>query len=244
MSGRGRLLTVWALTAPLLLAGCGGEPPEDPAGSPVGQTGAAGTPTPTATDPVEPGDTQDLPGEPFDLGPEAGAELAVVGVRADDVLHVRAGPGVQSDSVAQLEPTGTAVAAGQSRQLEDGSVWVQLENPSGWASLTYLAYPGGTHDVTAQLGEMPAGQDLVELAREVARQRVPDPEGVAQVTVVDGPHQGDLAEVTVDVLGLMDDSLLGERLHVFAVPGAGGHTVRTVEMTLLCARGTSDGLCV
>jgi hypothetical protein len=62
--------------------------------------------------------------------------------------------------------------------------------------------------------------------------------------VVDGPHVGDLGEVTVDVVGLADDSILGWRLHVFAQPEGATFHVRTVEQTVLCARGADAGLCV
>ena len=65
--------------------------------------------------------------------------------------------------------------------------------------------------------------------------------------MTDGPNVGDLGEITLDVIGMGDDSILGERLHVFGDPDPGGEsfTMRTVERTLLCARGVGDdGLCV
>jgi hypothetical protein len=48
------------------------------------------------------------------------------------------------------------------------------------------------------------------------------------------------------VTGFADDSVLGQRLVVFAQPDEGGQsfTVRTVESTTLCRRGVADGLCV
>ena len=66
------------------------------------------------------------------------------------------------------------------------------------------------------------------------------------VVVVDGPTVGDLGEITVDVVGFPDDSVLGARLRVFAEPDPGGEsfTVRTVESTTLCRRAVSEGLCV
>lgn len=202
---------------------------------------AAGTPSGGGGGPGE------LPGEPFGLAPEEGAVLAVVGVAADDVLNVRAGPGVEFAVVAGLAPTAAeAVATGRARQLDLGAVWVEVRagDVTGWASFRYLAYLGTVDDVTSRLPQLPTGGDLVALAEQVARQRHPGPEGAPTVTVVDGPHVGDLGEVTVDVLGLLDDSVLGERLHVFAHPHDGVFTVRTVEVTTLCARGLSDGLCL
>ena len=55
----------------------------------------------------------------------------------------------------------------------------------------------------------------------------------------------------VDVIGLGDDSIKGERLHVFATvvyDDAGrvvvSYDLKSVEATLLCGRGVSDGLCL
>jgi hypothetical protein len=88
---------------------------------------------------------------------------------------------------------------------------------------------------------------MVAMGEAVAAARAPADEGPRPtVTVVDGPTVGDLGEVTVDVLGLADDSLRGERLHVFATPDPAGEGfgLKTVEATALCARGvTADGLC-
>jgi hypothetical protein len=65
------------------------------------------------------------------------------------------------------------------------------------------------------------------------------------MTVVAGPTSGDLEEITVDVLGLEDDSVAGYRLRVFATEDSGIYTVRTVEATSLCSRAVDpDGLCV
>jgi hypothetical protein len=59
------------------------------------------------------------------------------------------------------------------------------------------------------------------------------------------PAVGDLGEVTYDVIGLGDDAVFGFRLHVFGQPGAGGDfSLKSVERTILCGRGVSDGLCV
>lgn len=64
--------------------------------------------------------------------------------------------------------------------------------------------------------------------------------------MVEGPVTGDLGEVTIDVVGLADDSILGYRLRVFAHPpeNNGDFTLKTVERTLLCRRGVSGELCL
>lgn len=68
----------------------------------------------------------------------------------------------------------------------------------------------------------------------------------SDVVVVDGPKVGDLAEITMDVIGLGDDAVGGERLVIFAQVEDGGRRfrVRSVELTTLCSRAVAeDGLC-
>lgn len=239
----------------LLLAACtGGSPDPDVPGStaepvvtstpsaPASSEPTASVAPPTDTSPVP---DDELPGEPWGSGPAEGAELAVVGVAAGDVLDVRGGPGVAFPALGGIEPLGTTTATGRSRMAED-AVWTEVtaDGATGWANLRHLAYAGQVTDVTSELGALPAGPDLVALARAVAGDG-PDGDAPPEVVVVDGPRVGDLAEVTVDVLGLADDAVLGSRLHVFAQPDGAGFTVRTVERTVLCARGVDDeGLCV
>lgn len=229
----------------LALAGCTGEPvpgdtptPDDP--SP--------TPTATSTDPAD--DPGDLPGEPYDVGPEAGARLGVVGVEASDVLNLRSGPGVGSDVVAELAPLeADVIATGRSR-IEGRAVWVEAEvdGVTGWANFRYLGYLADTDDVTYRISE--ASASSYEGAADRAIEQLYPDAGDLTVTVVDGPHEGVIGEVTspgditVDVLGFGDDSVLGVRLHVFATPDGGAITVRNVELTTICARGVDDGLCV
>lgn len=249
---RHRRATAALLLAAALLAGCGttdgtDEEPSAPPGS--GPTSAE--PTATSPDPTDPATTEpatsepgDLPGEPVEGGfPLEGAELGAVGVVAGDVLHLRAGPGTEHDSVAELEPLATGlVASGHNRQLDDGSLWaeVTVEGTTGWVNTAFVSHPGPVTDVTAELGEPPTAATLEQLAVAVAHVLAgPEP----TVTIADGPREGDLGEVVVDVLGFADDAVAGERLHVLAAPTDGGWTVRTVEATLLCARGVSEGLC-
>jgi hypothetical protein len=58
------------------------------------------------------------------------------------------------------------------------------------------------------------------------------------------PSEGDLGEVTFDVVGYPDDAVYGQRLHVFGRSGeGGGFDLKSVESTLLCRRGVADGVC-
>lgn len=246
------------LVGGLVLAGCGDTPGgggEEPttAPSPTGTEEATEevTDEPTAGPTEEPTgqasaptDPADLPGEVIEIFPYADAELAVMGVAADDVLYVREGPGVEFADVAQLEPLDQGIiATGENRQLDDGAIWAQVDadGVTGWANVVYLTHPGDVVDITSQL-DVPTTQTMEEVAELVAEQRTGDSSS-ASVVIVDGPTEGDLHEVVVDIVGLADDSIEGERLHVFATAN-GGFTVRTVEATALCARGVSEGLCL
>ena len=240
------------------------------------------TATTPADDPEPPPPGEDLPGEPYEYGPDEGDSLAVVGVDHDDILNVRDVP--FGDIIATLglanpiafllevreapsgEPiawydtwTGTIVATGRTRKLPT-TIWheVQVAGLTGWASGAYLAPIGLTDDITAHLidllGERPVADTLTELALLVG-DTLASNEPPSRVVVTVGPSVFEaLGEVTVDVLNIGDDSLLGYRLHIFATPSGdwmsddpGPFTLRTVERTILCysARGvTADGLCV
>ena len=228
-------LRVLVLAVGLLVVGCG-----TASTGPVQSAASTPGPAPSAA-PAE------LPGELTGLYPYERAELAVVGVAADDTLSVRAGPGTEFGQLAELAPLADGfTATGQNRTLPDRSTWVEVQTGAGpgWVNGRFVAQAGGTDDVTAALGGPIRAGSMTELAAAVVEARLPE-RGDATVTVVDGPRSGDLDEVVVDVLGLADDAQAGERLHVFAVRAGGTHTARTVEATVLCARGvTAGGDCV
>ena len=162
-------------------------------------------------------------------------------------------------------PTGGIVATGKTRRVPDAAwteaVWneVRVAGLTGWARAAYLAPIGLTDDLTAHLidvlGERPMADTLIELGLIVGEAMASE-EPPSHVHIVTRPIVFEaLGEVTVDVLNIGDDSLLGYRLHVFATPGAedwmsedpGPFTLRTVERTVLCHshRGvTADGLCI
>lgn len=193
-----------------------------------------------------------LAGEEIDFGPRAGDVLAVIGVRFDDVLNVRAGPGTDQPIVATLAPTSNeAVATGHTRALPR-SFWTEVTvgDVTGWASLAYLGFLGVTSDVTgdvvAALGGVPTADTMEELGLVVAGTQASD-EPRSDIVVVTAPTVGDVGEVVVDVVGLGDDALAGLRLRVVGgIPDSGdGFFLTLVEATALCARGvTGDGLCL
>ena len=226
----------------LLAVACGNDDP--------GTTPAT---APESTSTTQSSDGAPLPGERQDIYPYEGAKLAVVGVAADDTLKVRSGPGTEFAVLFELRPTAmNATATGHNRSVRDAGWWSEIvvDGRTGWANTAFLLQPGEVNDITAALfptpADRPEAERLVELGRTVVRHRAGnDPE--ADSVVIDGPTVGDVGEITIDIVGLSDDSVGAERLKIFAEPGPGGDrfTVRSVEATTFCRRGvTPERLCV
>jgi hypothetical protein len=243
------------LATVLLLAGCGDDGEEPTAASGTTEATASSTTTTGAGGGATSSTTAaegDLPGEPIDLYPYEGAELAVVGVAADDVLNVRTGPGTEFDVAFELEPLAAGLeATGHNRLIEGDGMWAEVtaEGGTGWVNVAFVSHLGDAADITTEVAptpaDLPSAPTMDELGEAVARTRASE-EPPSTITVVDGPTVGDLGEITVDVVGLGDDAVGGERLHVFGTPdeSGDGFTLKSVEATLLCTRGVSDGLCV
>lgn len=252
---------------PLLfaLAACGGDDtateettstsvaPSTTAGgtsSTTGQATSSTAATSTSTGVTTTGGTTTLPGEPIDSILQAGDVVGVVGVAHDDQLNVRQAPGTDQTILAGAGPTeDDLVATGLARKLPQ-SIWYELtlDGVTGWANSSYVAYIGATDDATAAyLAEVdrPSAATMEELGLIVADWFASeDPESDIVQSVA--PSVGDLGEVTIDVVGIGDDSILGYRLHIFAEPSAAGDSfsLRTIERTWLCWRGLAGELCV
>lgn len=224
---------------------------------PTSRPGSDTTTPSTAVVPTTkaPASAAPLPGERIEIYPYEGARLAVVGVAADDTLNVRTGPGTDYPVAFTLEPLANDIRATGHNRIGEGA-WAEVDvgGRTGWASLAFLLQPGLVDDVTARWypspSDRPSATTMTALAQAVERRWRQESIGSdgseepgSRVVVVDGPHSGDLGEVTIDVLGLQDDALGAVRLHVFAERAAGRFTVRTVEVTELCRRGVTDGKC-
>lgn len=233
----------------LLVSACGadaGTTTEEPATTPV-PSSTTSTQSPTSTTPDT--STTSLAGAPIDFGPNEGDVLWVIGVAYDDVLNFRAGPGVDTAIVREIPPTyDNLSAAGNTRQLPD-SFWaeVEYEGARGWVNMIYVGYPGPVDDLTAnviaRLGEHPTSSDMTDLADEVAGVFTQGEEPGSFVVQVTPVGEGDLGEVTYDVIGLADDSIRGLRLHIFAERGVSGFELKTVEVRSLCDRGPGEDAC-
>ncbi|MDG2111036.1 MAG: SH3 domain-containing protein, partial [Actinomycetota bacterium] len=166
----------------------------------------------------------------------------------DDVLNVREAPGIDRDIVTTLAPTASGIVAEGHTRFLPNSVWYQVtaNGVTGWASARFLAFLGNTDDATAEivsdLGGLPTEETLLDLGQTIASTMV-SVEPASRVTVTEAPTVGDLADVTIDIVGLGDDALAGFRLHIFAQPDGDGWALKSVERTILCTRGLSGGLC-
>jgi hypothetical protein len=153
--------------------------------------------------------------------------------------------------VATLDPIAAGVET-TGRIWESETWWIEVtaEGSTGWASLRLLAGRDGTRDVTSQvvttLGDRPTSDTMSDLGQTVAESRVSGPE-TASIVMSVAPTEGDLGEVTFDVVGLSDDSVKAERLQVFGQPTGSdqGFSLKSVESTSFCARGapSDGGLC-
>jgi hypothetical protein len=222
-----------------------------PTTAPAPETTTTTTTVPPTTSTTVPATTTPttVPGEAIDFGPADGDVLGVVGVRHDDVLNVRSGPGTEFGVIAELDPTADDVVALGNTWSRPGSLWIEVDadGEEGWVNLRYVAYLGDTRDATSELipdmSETRA-ETMLDLGSLVAEAVAGDSDAVSVMSVA--PSVGDLGEVTYDVIGFEDDSVRGVRIHVFGTPDAGGEgfALKSVELTVLCSRGVSDGLCV
>ncbi len=194
------------------------------------------------------------PPEPDGNGPgfaREGATINVVGVSAGHRLNVRSSPGLGNPIVGRLAATEAATLTG-AEAMVGRHLWYELTTPSGiggWSSARYLGYAGRTDDATAEYlaDRDPAvvGVDatMEGLGRKVAEFHA-STEPASRIVMTVAPSSGDLSEVTYDVIGIGDDSVLGFRLHVFATNVDGSYQLKSIERTLLCDRGVEGGICV
>ncbi len=228
------------------------EAPESTTTTDAPTTTAAPTTTVTSTTTTTEA-PEDLPGEDFDLMPANGAALVVHGVAHDDVLNVRHIPGMTGDIIATLDPLADDLTfAGRARHLPN-SIWWEIttaDGVTGWVSASFTAAQGNTQDITVfiveQIGYV-TGDSIEAVGLEVA-EAMTEEEYVQRIVIAVPASEGDLGEITYDVVGLGDDSVSGQRLHIFLTDeaGDGTWTLRNVEATYMCHshRGTSDeGLC-
>lgn len=252
-----RLVIAAAAAGFLVLAGCAqpdAPAPDDTTVPPVPPT--AVSPTEEPADPAD--EDESLEGEPSLFGPEAGADMTIVGVEYPGTIALLETPGETASVISDLDPlTAILTATGNNWSLPD-STWYELDSGerTGWVNARNLTQLGQTDDATSAIVEAEgrfSADSIEELGLQVAEFYASD-EPPSRVVKSGPAERGDLHEVTYDVVGLGDDSVMGYRLHVFGLPAEdaaetetteGAVTLRTVERTVMCARGvTGEGLCV
>lgn len=248
-----RRVLALVVAATLLVGACGSDgrsesvdtssEPEDPSSTVVESTTDVETTEPETTTTA----LSDLPGEPIDLYAHEGGELGVVGVAADDVLNLRTGPGSDFDVVAELEPMATGLIATGNNRSVPNAIWYQVEvdGETGWVNARHTAYIGSTEEFTDELAGDLTAPSADELARRIGEARGSE-EPRSDIVVVDRPGDDGEGPIVVDVMGLGDDAVTGERLRIWTTPVEGGGVGWSrIEATLLCTRGLSDeGVCL
>ena len=206
-------------------------------------------PDPTTTTIPSTLEIGDWEGELIEFGPTNGARLLVVGVRYNDVLNVRDGPGADHGVITTLEPVSTQPLALGMTWLRPESAWyaIDIDGVQGWASAQFLSQRAGIFDVTAtvveRMGEVPESGSLIELGMSIARAYASeDPPSTIEQPA--GVIIGEVGEITIDVIGLGDDAVAGYRLRIVADDVDGRWVLSNVEATVLCSRGVAEDRCV
>lgn len=201
-------------------------------------------------------------GEPFDAhtgvsAEEAeGQEAGVAGLGDEDVpLEVRGAPSSEAEVVAELGQLDAVLLAGRGWLPPDGAEaegsWteIQLADGYGWVQGN-LYFFGVTEDITeAYIDDVPPAEDEHQIARSVAERAtegedLTDGEGQPlgpDWEMISSPQDYGEEFYRLDVLGMLDDSVAGERLFVHVDQVSDGFQLAQVERTLICYRGVSDG---
>lgn len=218
--------------------------------------------TSTSTPAAGPDEDDDasLPGDPFDIGPPAGDQLDVVGVRHDDVLNFRERPDASApivDTAAPASTTPRVVSSGEGRLLANSAWWkVTVDGQTAWANFRFLGMLGPTDDVFVDLADSlssTSAPTVEELIEDIAASRASGPEPTVEMVTSIAGLDANGAEVTVDVLGIGDDAVKGERLLLtfdltFDDPDAADREVEAYELvgaqrTVICSRGRTGDAC-
>lgn len=224
-------------------------------------TSVPATTTSTSTPSSTTTSAQAAAGTPFTIGPLAGEEMDVVGVAYNDVLNFRTSPDPAASVVATATPLASApdiVSKGSGLLPNGGGAWwnVTVDGVDAWANVSYLgALPATETSIMSDLTTaMPAitAPDAQTLAANVTKARGgSNPTFVfsAEPLAVDAQS----GEATIDVIGMDDDALKGERIKLAfqfvwdnsdpANPVLTEVALTEAIMTPICSRGVTNTLC-
>lgn len=176
--------------------------------------------------------------------PQTAGAYAVIGVASGDRLNVRRAPRVDAVVVTRLAPLRAGlVGVGKPRQT-GRQTWqrIRVDGRTGWVNAAYLGRLGKTREITGELEDVSVAPTRVALARRIGKDVAGADEGPRPGVVVVASNK---RSVTVDTLGLGDDSVTGSRLRITTEMGEAGWAARRVHVTPICARGvTPAGLCL
>ncbi len=190
---------------------------------------------------------------------EEGAEVGVAGLDpAADPLRVYAEPTRSSEVVGELESTDAVELGGRERQHRDGEdqgLWTEIRLADGYGWLTSSPGPGGiywfggTEEITEEFREVASEEDPLDLVEAVGDARVEragggeDGMGPSRA-LISTPEDFEEEFYRVDITGMPDDSVSGERLFITLEDAGARHELREVRRTVICYRGVTDsGLC-
>lgn len=129
-------------------------------------------------------------------------------------------------------------------------MWLEIETSetTGWVHSQFVAPLFSTFDLTADIRAAKdgttTGSSIEEIGDQVVAIIVRGSNPLPDVIVVEGPTAGDPSEITYDLTGFGDDSVWGERLHLFVREtndGAERLELQRVEVTYICMRGSGGG---
>jgi len=179
--------------------------------------------------------------------PVAGSVIAVVGVEYWDILEIHEDPGVSSPLVGTLDPLDdTVVALGFARQLPQSIWWcISWDGGSGaWASSYYLsrmADPWQNFNPDNWVGL--TAQNLEDFLSDVEDQYERDPNaegGPMRIVISELDYVNNI--LSVDVIGLMGDSVSGIRFTFFtSTQSDGSFTITDAQYRAMCMRGGGPG---
>lgn len=255
---RAPVLALGAGTA-LVLSACAGDGSSDDQGDRMATVTETATETVQTTLPQEtetltgaPSPTQDpeeitVPGEQVEtFFSTAGQEVGVAGLAPDqEPLEVRAVPSSEGETVAEIDRLGAVELAGRewnNPALEDEGYWAEVlvDGQRGWMLSGNLYHFAGTSDVTDDYAGVPAADSAQAAAQAVAEDAAREADWILLTT----PEYAGEPFYRVDVTGMRDDSVAGERLFITVGENNGRYEVDEVERTLICQRGVSGDLCV
>lgn len=194
----------------------------------------------------------EIPGNPFDIGPPEGDRLDVVGVAYDDELNFRVLPDPSSTIVNSVAPEASSpvvLSLGEGRLLTNSAWWhVTVDGEEAWANFTFLGMLGSTSSIGLDLFDRLPSTEFAtvdDMANAVADLRAGGP--VPTVTFVTEPTllTGEQS-VVIDVIGIGDDAVKGERITLFYtdIPGRSGVDLFGADATAICSRGRSGDFCL